>query len=140
MMEEEFFSTIKLTSGEEIIAKVCYLPDENSLLVENPMLVEKLSQKKNGKSLDGFVLKDWIHSTYDSLFVIKMEQVITMTELDKRIEMFYLNNLNDGPLEESSLESDDPIKVRPNKFSKQMGYLGSVKETKKFLEEIYKKS
>ncbi len=140
MMEEEFFSTIKLTSGEEIIAKVCYLPDENSLLVENPMLVEKLSQKKNGKSLDGFVLKDWIHSTYDSLFVIKMEQVITMTELDKRIEIFYLNNLNDGPLEESSLESDDPIKVRPNKFSKQMGYLGSVKETKKFLEEIYKKS
>ncbi len=139
-MEEEFFSTIKLTSGEEIIAKVCYLPDENSLLVENPMLVEKLSQKKNGKSLDGFVLKDWIHSTYDSLFVIKMEQVITMTELDKRIEIFYLNNLNDGPLEESSLESDDPIKVRPNKFSKQMGYLGSVKETKKFLEEIYKKS
>lgn len=138
-MEEEFFSTIKLTSGEEIIAKVCYLPDEDSLLVENPMLVEKLSQKKNGKSFDGFVLKDWIHSTYDSLFVIKMEQVITMTELDKRIESFYLNNLSDNP-KDQSIESDDPIKVRPNKFSKQMGYLGSVKETKKFLEEIYKKS
>lgn len=135
MMEEEFFSTIKLTSGEEIIAKVCYLPDEDSLLVENPMLVEKLSQKKNGKSLDGFILKDWIHSTYDSLFVIKMEQVITMTELDERIQVFYLNNLNDD-----SKDDDDPIKVRPNKFSKQMGYLGSVKETKKFLEEIYKKS
>jgi hypothetical protein len=45
MMEEEFFSTIKLSSGEEIVAKVCYLPDEDSLLVENPMLVEKLSQK-----------------------------------------------------------------------------------------------
>lgn len=139
MMEEEFFSTIKLTSGEEIIAKVCYLPDEDSLLVENPMLVEKLSQKKNGKSFDGFVLKDWIHSTYDSLFVIKMEQVITMTELDKRIESFYLNNLSDNP-KDQSIESDDPIKVRPDKFSKQMGYLGSVKETKKFLEEIYKKS
>lgn len=139
MMEEEFFSTIKLTSGEEIIAKVCYLPDEDSLLVENPMLVEKLSQKKNGKSFDGFVLKDWIHSTYDSLFVIKMEQVITMTELDKRIEIFYLNNLSDNP-KDQSIESDDPIKVRPDKFSKQMGYLGSVKETKKFLEEIYKKS
>lgn len=144
MMEEEFFSTIKLSSGEEIIAKVCYLPDEDSLLVENPMLVEKLSQKKNGKSLEGFVLKDWIHSTYDSLFVIKMEQVITMTELDKRIESFYLNNLGNGPKEESLFESEDdsndPIKVRPNNFSKQMGYLGSVKETKKFLEEIYKKS
>ena len=140
MMEEEFFSTIKLTSGEEIIAKVCYLPDEHSLLVENPLLVEKLTQKKNGKPVEGFILKDWIHSTYDSMFVIKMEQVITMTELDKRIEIFYLNNLNDDPKEESLSESDDPISIKPNKFSKQMGYLGSVKETKKYLEEIYKKS
>lgn len=136
MMEEEFFSTLKLTSGEEIIAKVCYLPDENSLLVENPMLVEKISQKKNGRSLEGFILKNWIHSTYDSLFVIKMEQVITMTELDKKIEVFYLNNLNNS----SEDKLDDSIKIKPNKFSKQMGYLGSVKETKRFLEEIYKKS
>lgn len=135
-MEEEFFSTLKLTSGEEIIAKVCYLPDENSLLVENPMLVEKISQKKNGRSLEGFILKNWIHSTYDSLFVIKMEQVITMTELDKKIEVFYLNNLNNS----SEDKLDDSIKIKPNKFSKQMGYLGSVKETKRFLEEIYKKS
>jgi hypothetical protein len=140
MMEEEFFSTIKLSSGEEIIAKVCYLPDEDSLLVENPMLVEKLTQKKNGRSLEGFILKDWIHSTYDSLFVIKMEQVITMTELDKKIEIFYLNNLNNNSVEESSNESDNSINIKPNRFSKQMGYLGSVKETKKFLEEIYKKS
>jgi hypothetical protein len=135
MMEEEFFSTLKLTSGEEIIAKVCYLPDEDSLLVENPKLVEKLIQKRNGKSIQGFVLKDWIHSTYDSLFVIKMEQVITMTELDKKIESFYLSNLND-----TDDSSEDGIDIKPNKFSKQMGYLGSVKETKRFLEEIYKKS
>ena len=140
MMEEEFFSTIKLSSGEEIIAKVCYLPDENSLLVENPLLVEKLSQKKNGKPVEGFILKDWIHSTYDSLFVIKMEQVITMTELDKRIESFYLNNLNDDSNEELLSKLNNSINVKPNKFSKQMGYLGSVKETKRFLEEIYKKS
>lgn len=133
MMEEEFYSTIKLTSGEEIIAKVCYLPDEDSLLVENPMLVEKLTQKKNGKTIQGFILKEWINSTYDNMFVIKMEQVITMTELDKKIEIFYLNNLGNE-------ESDDSIDIKPKNFSKQMGYLGSVKETKKFLEEIYKKS
>lgn len=135
MMEEEFFTTIKLTSGEEIIAKVSYLPDEDSLLVENPMIVEKIIQKKNGKSVQGFVLKDWIHSTYDSLFVIRMEQVITMTELDKKIEVFYLNNLNNN--EEYS---EDTIDIKPKSFSKKMGYLGSVKETKKFLEDIYKKS
>ena len=137
MMEEEFFSTIKLTSGEEIIAKVCYLPDENSLLVENPMLVEKLTKKQRSNSGGGFVLKEWINSTYDTLFIIKMEQIITITELDKKIKVFYLNNLNPSLIKESN---EDLIGIKPKNFSKQMGYLGSVKETKQFLEEIYKKS
>ena len=137
MMEEEFYSTLKLTSGEEIIAKVCYLPEEDSLLVEHPMLVEKLTQKKNGNTVQGFVLKEWINSTYETLFVIRMEQVVTMSELDKKIEVFYLNNLNDGT-QESDL--DDSVVIKPKNFSKRMGYLGSVKETKRFLEDIYKKS
>ena len=139
MMEEEFYSTLKLTSGEEIIAKVCYLPEEDSLLVEHPMLVEKLTQKKNGNTVQGFVLKEWINSTYETLFVIRMEQVVTMSELDKKIEVFYLNNLNDTE-EQSSNEIENSINIKPNKFSKQMGYLGSVKENKRFLEDIYKKS
>jgi hypothetical protein len=139
MMEEEFYSTLKLTSGEEIIAKVCYLPEEDSLLIEHPMLVEKLTQKKNGNTVQGFVLKEWINSTYETLFVIRMEQIVTMSELDKKIKMFYLSNLNNTE-EESSNKLDDSINIKPNKFSKQMGYLGSVKETKRFLEDIYKKS
>ena len=137
MMEEEFYSTIKLSSGEEIIGKVCYLPDEDSLLVQDPMIVERVSQKNNGKAQQGFILKDWIHSTYDSLFVIKMKQVITMTELDKRIEVFYLNNLKNTTVEESNYNSNN---IKVSKFSKEMGYLGSVKETKEFLEDIFKRS
>ena len=46
MMEEEFYSTIKLNSGEELVAKVCYLKDEDSLLVESPMLVENHRQSQ----------------------------------------------------------------------------------------------
>ncbi len=136
-MEDEFYSTIKLTSGEEIIAKVSYLPDENSLLVDQPLLVEKMTQKKNGKSVQGFVLKEWINSTYDTMFVIRMEQVITMTELDHKIQKFYLSNLNPDDYPD---EDESGIDVKPKNFSKRMGYLGSVKETKKFLEDIYKKS
>lgn len=137
MMEKEFYSTIKLTSGEEIIAKVCYLPEENSLLIDKPMLVEKMIQKKNNKTVHGFVLKEWINSTYDSMFIIKMEQVITMTELDKKIEKFYLSNINE---DDDDNYEETKIDIKPKNFSKRMGYLGSVKETKQFLEEIYKKS
>jgi hypothetical protein len=133
-MEEEFFSTIKLTSGEEIIAKVSYLPDEDSILLDKPMLVEKITQKRNGKSTEAFVLKDWINSTYDTMFVVRMEQVVTMSELDKRIEKFYLSNTD------LEYKNSTSINVSPDQFSKRMGYLGSIKETKKLLEEIYKKS
>lgn len=129
-MEEEFYSTIKLTSGEELVAKVCFLPEENSLLVHHPMLVEKLTQKKKGKSVSGFVLKEWITSTYDDMFVIPKEQIITMTELNEEIKSFYIN----------VLEGDYSPDIKPEKFSRRMGYLGSVKDTKQFLENIYKKS
>lgn len=129
-MEEEFYSTIKLTSGEEIIAKVCYLEEEDSLILDQPMIVESI---KGNNSQEAFVLKDWIKSSYDTMYIIKMKQVITMSELDKRIESFYLKNIHGDNL------SND-INVKPNQFSSRMGYLGSVNETKKFLEDIFNKS
>ena len=131
-MEEEFYATVKLTSGEEIVSKICYLSDEDSLLVDRPMLVEKITQKKSGKTVEGFQFKDWITSTYETMFVIRMEQVITITELDKKIEDFYLKNISE--------DECDSIDINPKSLTKQMGYLGSVKETKQMLENLFNKS
>jgi len=133
MMEEEFYSTIKLVSGEEIIAKVCYLPEEDSLLLENPLKVERVSNKRSSSTGDGFTLTEWIHSTYETMFVIPKDSVITMSELDKRIEGYYVRTLNQGD------ESHD-INVKPHNLSQRMGYLGSVNNTKKYLEDIFKRS
>ena len=130
-MEEEFYSTIKLITGEEIVAKVCYMEDEQSLLIENPKKVMEIKQRRNGETIDGFVLVDWIHSTYESMFVLPMERVLTMSELDKRIEKYYLSVV-DGS------DDEDTGKVEPSKLNQRMGYLGSVKEMKKTLEKIYK--
>ena len=35
-MEDEFYATVKLTTGEEVVAKVVYLADEDKVLLENP--------------------------------------------------------------------------------------------------------
>lgn len=130
-MEEEFYSTIKLSTGEELVAKVCYLPEEDSILVEKPMLVEALTQKKNGKRVEGFILKEWIRSSYDEMFIVKMEQIVTMSELDEKIKRFYLGNLDKDNLDEN--------KVKPKKL-KNNGYVGSVEEVKKNLESLFKRS
>ena len=44
-MEEEFYATIKLTSNEELLAKVCYLTEEECLLVKN-LLVTRTNSKE----------------------------------------------------------------------------------------------
>lgn len=130
-MEEEFYASIKLSTGEEIVSKVCYMTEEDSLLVENPMLVEKVTQKKSGKIIEGFSLKEWIASSYDDMFIIKMDQVVTISELDERIAKYY----------EVSLDSyKNGTDGKASSLSKEMGYLGSVEETKKKLEILFNKS
>ena len=124
-MEDEFYATLKLTSNEEIIAKVCYLTEEDCLLVEKPLLVTRANQKRNGRLVEGFSLSDWVVSSYEELFIIKMNQVVTLTESDERIVGFYERHLSD--------EQDSSI----SKMSKEMGYLGNVNDQKKKLEKLF---
>ena len=63
-----------------------------------------------------------------------MDRVLTMSELDKRIERYYLNMVDDHPSE----ISDEPGRIKTDNLSSRMGYLGSINETKKTLEKIYK--
>ena len=132
-MEEEFYATVKLSTGEELISKVCYMTDEDSLLLENPLLVEKVTQKKSGKTIQGFSLKEWIASSYEDMFIIKMEQVVTVSELDERIKLYYVMNVN-------NMNSELGEETKPKDISKEMGYLGSVEETKKKLEALFNNS
>ena len=89
-MEEEFYASLKLSTGEEVIAKVSYMTDEDSLLLDRPLTVERVIQKRGGRAIEGFHLKEWMMATYDTMFVVNMKQVVTITELDTKIEKFYL--------------------------------------------------
>lgn len=83
-MEEEFYATLKLVSGEEVVAKVCYLPDEDKLMLDRPLAVESAKQKKGHMEVTGFALKEWISATFDNMFIIKRDHIITMTEVDRK--------------------------------------------------------
>lgn len=82
-MEEEFYATIKLTSGEEIVAKVSYDPDDDVIIALNPRLVNKTEVKKRGTKIEGFEFSSWINATHDDMFVIPRSQIITMIETDE---------------------------------------------------------
>jgi len=136
-MEPDFIATIKLTTGEELISKVSYMPDDDSLVLENPMSVTRIDQQKKNIRVNGFALTEWIHSTFDHMFVLPKQHVITMTEIeDKKISAFYTESVKRHTTEINHFrESYDP-----QSFTREMGHLGSVKNTKRFLEDLYKRS
>ena len=136
-MEPDFIATIKLTTGEELISKVSYMPDDDSLVLENPMSVTRVDQQKKNIRVNGFALTEWIHSTFDHMFVLPKQHVLTMTEIeDKKISEFYTESVRRHTSEINHFrESYDP-----QSFTREMGHLGSVKNTKKFLEDLYKRS
>ena len=136
-MEDEFIATIKLITGEEIIAKVSYMPDEESLVLENPMNVVPIDQAKANMRINGFALNEWIHSTFDHIFILPKEHVLTMTEVeDERLQNFYGNCVHQHMDAVATFRET----FEPKKFTREMGSLGSIRDTKKTLEDLYKKS
>ena len=132
-MDEEFYATVKLISGEEIVSKVCYLEDEDKVLLENPLQVELAKQRKGQLEVSGFSFKEWISATFDNMFILNRSHILTMTEVDGQIVEFYEKTLQ-------RLENGKSLTGRGNKLPRGSGYLGSVKDMKKTLEDIFNKS
>ena len=136
-MEPDFIATIKLTTGEELISKVSYMPDDDSLVLENPMQVLAIDQQKKNIRIAGFALTEWIHSTFDHMFVLPKQHVLTMTEIeDEKIQNFYTVTVAKHMVELTTFKESQ----QSMEFTRDMGKLGSVQNTKKLLEDLYKRS
>lgn len=125
-MEEDFYASIKLRTGEEIFARV--MADEDNrvlnLIVTNPIKIETHEGK-------GYKIEPWMKTTTEDLFIISMEDVVTMTE-NTDVEMIMLY--------QSYLRKADDFKKRRPSVSRKMGYLANVHDAKELLERIWKES
>ena len=128
MIEDDFYATLKLKSGEEIFAKVAASEedDRTMLLVSNPIIVGEIKSKIGTV---GYKIEPWLKTTTDDMFILNMNDVLTMSE-SSDIEMItmYQRWLK------------DTIKVKNNepKLSRAMGYISSVNDAKDILEKLYR--
>ena len=136
-MEEDLIATIKLTTGEELISKVTYMPDDDSLVLDSPMEVNKIDVSNKNIKIGGFSLTEWITSTFDHTFVLPKKHIITMTEVeDDNIKNFYNVTVQRQHIELTQFKEA----ANPKQFTRDMGNLGSVNKTKETLEKLYKRS
>ena len=122
-MEQEFYASVKLVSGEEIFAVVCptYEEDRTLLMLENPVIIDPMVSKNAG--IVGYKVKPWMKIPEDSIYIIDMNKVITMTEIDDdQIIGIYKKYLNDSS--QVNLE-------------KSMGFISKVDDARKVLEKLY---
>jgi hypothetical protein len=129
-IEEDFYATVKLKSGEEIFAKVAPSEEDNRtlLIISNPIVI---SEVKNRMGMYGYKFEPWLKTTTEDMFIINLSDVLTLSE-SFDIEMISLY--------QSYIRQLDKNNSNQSKISKKMGYLANVNDAKELLEKIFKSS
>tara|TARA_B100000287_G_scaffold16096_1_gene16265 strand:+ start:158 stop:574 length:417 start_codon:yes stop_codon:yes gene_type:complete len=127
-IEDDFYATIKLRSGEEVFARVAASEEEDRtmLIIHTPVT---FSEIKNKNGLVGYKVEPWLKTTREDMFLIDMNNVITMSESsDMEMIIMYQHFLKD---------SQGEMQNR-HKLNRRMGYISNVKDAKQNLEKIFK--
>ena len=127
-MEEDFYAIIKLISGEEILSKVCPC-DENDrimLILDNPITMESITIRQLGIST--IKVSPWLKFADDNMFIIDMEKIITMTEINDED----LIKMHQKFVREKNKKSNK------SELTSKMGYLSSIADARISLEKLYK--
>ena len=128
MIEEDFYATLKLKTGEEIFAKVAASEEDDRtfLIVSSPIII---SEMKGRTGVVGYKLEPWLKTTTEDMFILNLEDVLTLSE-SSDIEMIMMY--------QSYIRSDS--KDGKTKIDSKMGYIANVNDAKEILEKLYKNS
>ena len=130
MREDDFYATIKLKSGEEIFARVGYSEEEDRtfLILDSPITIEKI--RKRG-DIYGYRVEPWLKTSKDDLFIINMDDVMTLMESD---------DMETITMHQTFANHQNSYFERKTKLDRKMGYISTINEAKESLEKLYNNS
>ena len=129
-IEEDFYATVKLKTGEEIFCKVAASEEEDRtmLIISNPIVLVEI-KSRNG--LVGYKIEPWIKTSTEDMFIINLEDVLTLSE-SSDIEMIIMY--------QNYIRQSNKEKANQAKLTRKMGYISNVNDAKEILEKLYKNS
>ena len=132
-MNDKFFATIKLMTGEEIVGLVEV--HEQGLLIDNPLILEDMSDLHDllgdDIKVSGLRLSKWIKSTTDNIFFITDAKIVTVNELLEPGLSHYkkaVTQINETVKKKFSRAEDK---------KKYNGYRASVEYAREFFEDLF---
>ena len=132
MKLEKFLAVIKLTSGEEVVARISELENMDKILIDSPAMMNCTTPFRR-PGINMIRIEPWIKSGKETTYIIDMNKVITTSEIfdqdvteayDKFVDAYY-NGVDFVPT--------------PN-MTRDMGYISNVKDARKVLEKLWKES
>ena len=130
MIEDDFYATIKLKTGEEIFAKIAANEENDSLmlLVTNPIIISEI---KGRSGISGYKIEPWLKTSSEDMYIINMSDVVTVSE-SRNIEMIMMY--------QSYVRKTNNIKSNKTVVTRKMGYLANVNDAKELLEKLFDNS
>ena len=125
---DEFYASLKLASGEEILALVMVDNSDvpENVVVSNPVVCQEI--RSSGTNIPmAYKFEPWMKLTDDDTFVISLKKVITISQINST-EL--IDTYKD--LVEHGFKATNPD------LTKDMGYISSVSKARDILEKLYK--
>ena len=136
--DEQFYGTIKLVTGEEILGEVLLTKDpgldSDLLFIQHPAktkIVEMEGKDHTDQKIAvGFI--KWVNFSDEEFFVIEERSVISIAPMSKDAIRMYKRWVKKEILHEPESEKGEvPL-------SSHMGLISNVSDARSFLESIYK--
>ena len=135
-MLETFHATIKLITGEEVLAEVMPTNEHGMefFVLSNPITIAENIQidQEKGIAISGMIPKKWMNFANDDLTILNRQHVISMYEMDKFGVEFYNKAL-------IAAKATSPIKKKVE-TKDNSGFIGMIESFRKKLEGTYEDS
>ncbi len=125
---DEFYASLKLVSGEEILALVVVdnVGKPENVVISNPLICKEIRSPGTNIPM-GYKFEPWMKLSDDDTYVLPLEKVITLSQItSNEIVDTYKDVVEHG-------FSD----TNPD-ITKDMGYVNSVSKARDLLEKLYK--
>ena len=135
---KDFYATIKLITGEEIFALVSVdnEEDEPVIIMQNPVVMKVLSTGR-GQMMK---IRPWLEVPGDDVYIMKYDRIITMSEVkDKMVTSMYQAYCEEGDFDFGTFVNENmKTDKRNQEVTKKMGYISTVEDARKKLEDLFK--
>ena len=133
-MSELFYATIKMVSGEEVLAQVLH-QEENGvrfLILHDAIVMEETFDNAEGQFKVGQSARKWLQYATDDMVIVNFSNVLTISEMGKYAIEQYQKFVYVAKLK-------SPVKKEMRSID-HSGYLGTIDSKRKYLEDMYNRS